>query len=114
MKSNRTFNPHLRVDEHHCQSMSASIIAQSVVCSDPIRVRHEPRKNRFIKPPVNASQDHTGLTVCPQPCHLCRGLSLCPALQPAAPPIGPGKQNAIADDEEPAQTQAGIVHKTII
>ena len=33
-------------------------------------------------------------------------------LQSAAPPISPGKQNAIADDAGPAQTQAGIVPET--
>ena len=43
-----------------------------------------------------------------------RSTALCPVLQPAAPPIGPGKQNAIADDEKPAQTQTGIVPETIL
>ena len=37
---------------------------------------------------------------------------LCSALQPAAPPIGPGKQIVIADDEEPAQIQAGMAQET--
>ena len=39
---------------------------------------------------------------------------LCLALQPAAPAISPGQQDALAGDEGLAQTQTGIVQETAI
>jgi len=74
MKSNRIFNARLHVGENHRQSMSALVLLRT--SSAPIRVRQEPRKNKLIKTPPKASQEHTRLNGLSAILQLCRGFCI--------------------------------------